>query len=259
MIDELMRDVLWSKPFISLFHWRTVKSMVRLRASNSSSFSINYQHALSSALYRFIKEANPDLSSELHHSETFKFFNFSYLQVPRAGVKGDRIELRQGTHASFLFSSPDSRILESTISGMLATGELEILGQKFDIEGIEIMKTPEFGRTVRFRSLSPIYIDDGNSPRRDLMATDEGWRERLVENTGKKYSMYKGKETKIDFKIGGILSFRSKRINIAGNWWRASMAVFDAEGEPEVLRFLWDTGIGSRNSQGMGALRVERN
>ncbi len=235
-----------------------MKSRVYMRASNRSEFSINYQHALSSALYHFIEEANPDLSSELHHSGSFKFFNFSYLRVPKAAIKGDRIELLPGSRASFYFSSVDSRILESTISGMLTTGELGLLGQSFEIERIEIAETPVFKGKVRFRSLSPIYIDDGNSPRRDLMATDEKWKERLVENTQKKYSMYRGKETKIDFKIGEIFSFRSKRVNIAGNWWRGSMAVFDAEGDPEVLRFLWDTGIGSRNSQGMGCLEVER-
>ncbi len=236
-----------------------MKSRVYLRASNNGVFSINYQYALSSALYHFIEEANPDLSSELHHSGSFKFFNFSYMQVPKKSLKGDRIEILAGTHASFYFSSPDSRILESTISGMLGTGEMDILGQRFDIEKIEIVETPEFARITRFRSLSPIYIDDGNSPRRDLMATDARWRERLAENTRKKYSAYKGKDTEIDFRITNILSFRSKRINIAGNWWRGSMAVFDAEGDEEILRFIWDTGIGSRNSQGMGALTIERN
>ena len=236
-----------------------MKSRVYLRASNRGVFSINYQHALSSALYHFIEEANPDLSSELHHSGGFKFFNFSYLRVPRAAIKGASIELIPGAHASFHFSSPDSRILESTVSGMLSTGEFDLLGQRFEIERIEILQTPEFSGSVRFRSLSPIYIDDGNSPRKDLMATDPEWKKRLEENTRKKYSTYRGKDTAIRFRIGDVLSFRSKRINIAGNWWRGSMAVFDAEGDPEVLRFLWDTGIGSRNSQGMGALGVKRN
>ncbi len=233
-----------------------MRSLIHLISEDDAVIPINYQHALSSALYSFIRSANPDLSSSLHHSQDFKFFNFSMMKVPKPAIKGPEIHLKKGTHVMFNFSSPAGDILEATISGMLSKGAMEILGSRFIIENIEITHTPEFSSKARFRTLSPIYIDlvkeDGR--RWDLMPTDPEWKARIEDNSRKKYAHYFGKEYKGDFDIAEIRKMSTKRINIGGQWWRASHVEFLLKANPDMLKFLWDTGMGSRNSQGFGCL-----
>ncbi len=233
-----------------------MRSLIYLITEHDARIPINYQHALSSALYRFIKEANPDLSSSLHHSRDFKFFNFSNMKIPKKAIKGPEIELKKGTHVMFNFSSPSGDIPEATVAGMLSTGRMEILNAKFTIEKIEILETPDFSSLASFRTLSPIYIDTvRNGERWDLMPTDPEWRHRIEENSRKKYAHYFGREYKGVFEIPEISRMSSKRINIGGQWWRAAHVEFSVRAEAEMLRFIWDTGMGSRNSQGFGCVR----
>jgi len=234
-----------------------MRSLIHLLSDSPASIPINYQHALSSALYAFIKAANPDLSSSLHHSRDFKFFNFSNIKFPRAAIRGQEIQLRKGTHAMFNFSSPASDILEATVSGMLSTGKVLLLSAPFTIERIEILNTPNFSSPALFRTLSPVYIDTvkENGSRWDLLPTDPEWSGRIAENSRKKYAHYFGKEYRGDIEIGAVKWFKSKRIEIGREWWRAANAEFSVTAGPDMLKFLWDTGIGSRNSQGFGCLQ----
>ena len=234
-----------------------MRSLIHLISDDDAVIPINYQHALSSALYAFIKEANPDLSSSLHHSQDFKFFNFSNIKFPRAARKGPEVHLRKGTHVRFNFSSPASDILEATITGMLSKGKMEILDAGFSIEKIEILQTPSFSTTATFSTLSPIHIDmvRKNGERWDLVPTDPEWRQRIEENSRKKYAHYFGKEYRGRFEITDISRMNKKRINVGGQWWVSAHAQFTISAEAEMLRFLWDAGIGSKNSQGFGCLR----
>ena len=234
-----------------------MRSLISLISDGDAVMPINYQHALSSALYGFIRDANPDLSSSLHHSQDFKFFNFSNLKIPRPALKGSEIQLRNGTHVLFNFSSPAGDILEATVTGMLSGGKMRLLDADFTIEKIEIMETPDFSPLARFRTLSPIYIDmakDGGK-RWDLLPTDPQWERRIIENSRKKYAHYFGKDYRGEIEIGAVKWFKSKRMEIGREWWRAANAEFALKAEPEMLRFLWDAGIGRKNSQGFGCLQ----
>ena len=234
-----------------------MRSLIHLITDDDAVIPINYQHALSSALYAFIKDANLDLSSSLHHSKSFKFFNFSNIRFPRPAIKGPEVHLKKGTHVKFNFSSPASDILEATITGMLSKGKMEILGAEFTIKEIEILETPSFSTNATFSTLSPIHIDivRENGERWDLVPTDPEWRQRIEENSRKKYSQYFGKEYRGPFEITDISRMKKKRINVGGQWWVSAHAEFTISAEPEMLRFLWDAGIGSKNSQGFGCVR----
>jgi len=233
-----------------------MRFIVRLRTTNDATIPINYQHALSSALYSFIKEANPDLSSSLHYSNDFKFFNFSNLKIPRNSIKGPVVHLKKGTSVMFNFSSPAADILEATVSGMLSTGKMGILGADFEIETIEMLKTPDFSGRALFRTLSPVYIDIlRNGERWDLLPTDPEWRQRIEENSRKKYAHYFGRDYKGDFEIEQVRRMSSKRIEVHGQWWVSANVEFIQKAGPDMIKFLWDAGIGRKNSQGFGCLQ----
>ncbi len=232
-----------------------MRAKVFLRAEKNAVIPVNYQHHLSSAIYYFIEENNPDLSSSLHHSRRFKFFNFSNLKIDRKKVEGEKIHIYPGA-LLFNFSSPNSEILKATITGMLQTGEITIGKERLAIDRIEILETPQFGTTALFRTLSPVYIDSGEKPRRDLLPDDPRWKKRLEENTARKYEEYTGKKPPGPTKIGDVYWFRRKRIKIRESWWHCANAEFTVQAPPEILLFIWETGIGNKNSQGFGCLEM---
>ena len=136
---------------------------------------------------------------------------------------------------------------------------MEILGAEFTIKEIEILETPSFSTTATFSTLSPIHIDivRENGERRDLFPTDPEWRQRIEENSRKKYFQYFQREYKGPFEIMEIHWMKTKRITIRDSKWRAANMKFTMRAEPDMLRFLWNAGIGSKNSQGFGCLKYE--
>ncbi|MHC1568061.1 MAG: hypothetical protein ACXQTT_00375 [Candidatus Syntropharchaeia archaeon] len=106
-----------------------MRFLIRLKSKDDKKIPINYQHALSSMVYKFMKEANPDLSSRLHHSRDFKYFNFSLLHSKNRIIDGNSILFPQDSTVIFNLSSPDSEILRSAVEGMFKTREIQLLGK----------------------------------------------------------------------------------------------------------------------------------
>ncbi len=236
-----------------------MRFLIRLKSKDNKKIPLNYQHALSSLIYRFMEEANEELSSRIHQSKGFKYFNFSLLNSEDRIIDGDEILFPKDSFVVFNLSSPDSELLRSAVEGMFKTEEINLLEKKFDIEPPRYISPPDFASYVKFKSLSPIYIDSTRNEKRwDLLPTDPEWRQRIEENSRKKYYHYFGKEYAGPFEIPEITRMRSKRINVGGQWWRAANAEFTLKASSDMLKFLWDTGIGSRNSQGFGCLEYRR-
>ena len=232
-----------------------MRFLIRLESLDDIWIPINYQHALSSMIYHFIRNSDSDLSSKLHHSKDFKFFNFSRMESENKSIKQKTILFPKNDIAFFNISSPDSDILRSTVEGMFSEKEVELLGKKFRVLSPIYLDPPDFTHTARFRTLSPIYIDTIRDGRRwDLFPTDPEWKKRIEENSRKKYAHYFGKDYTGNLNILDIRKMSTKRINVGGQSWRAANAEFTLKAEPDMLRFLWDTGIGTKNSQGFGCL-----
>ena len=235
----------------------SVRFLIFLKSLDDKKMPINYQHGLSSLVYRFIKEADDNLSSSLHHSRGFKQFTFSRLDSETKEIHGHEILFPKDSVVKFNLSSPNSEILRSAVEGMFIMKKVELLGKKFEVLTPRYLETPSFSTTATFSTLSPIHIDivRENGERWDLVPTDPEWKQRIEENSRKKYFQYFQREYKGPFEIEEIHWMKTKRITIRDSKWRAANMKFTMKAEPDMLRFLWDAGIGSKNSQGFGCLR----
>ena len=72
---------------------------INLKTKNNFKVPFNYNHILSSIIYN--KIADLDLAQELHTSNSFKFFNFSQINIKKRKIVEDGIIARDG---KFIFS-----------------------------------------------------------------------------------------------------------------------------------------------------------
>ena len=126
---------------------------IHLKAKNNFKVPFNYNHIVSSIIYNKIIDL--DLAHELHSSNTFKFFNFSQLNIPKRKIAEDGIITKNGD-INFYLSSPNDLLIKNIVNGFVDNLEVKFKNEKLTVTKIEALKTPEFSKKSEFKTLSPI-------------------------------------------------------------------------------------------------------
>lgn len=115
---------------------------VKTSLTGKGSIPFNYNMALAGAVYGAVKRANTELASQIHSSTKYKYFTFSLLQIPERRVSPKGIYVEGGCF--FLVFSPTREVISSFVEGILERHEVRIGGVQFEVEGVELMRSPEF-------------------------------------------------------------------------------------------------------------------
>lgn len=236
---------------------------INIKAKNNYKIPFNYHHILSSIIYN--KIADLDLANELHDSTSFKFFNFSQLNIPQRKIVKDGIIAKNGK-LNFYLSSPNDLLIRSLVDGFVDDLEIKFKNEKLVVEKIEALKTPEFSEKSEFKTLSPINIRDsqeidGKIKRVDLAPSDKFFR-GIETNLIKKYCIFNNFES-TDKKIkvySEMANVKRKRITIPKGpnttYHRAYMMDLILEGDIDLIEFAYDVGLGEKNSMGFGMIKL---
>ena len=235
---------------------------INLKSENNFKVPFNYNHILSSIIYN--KIADLDLANKIHDSNSFKFFNFSQINIKKRKLVKDGIIARDG-RISFYLSSPDDLLVKNLVSGFVDDLEINFKNDKLIVEKIEALKTPDFREISEFKTLSPINIRDskeihGKVKRIDLAPSDKFFK-GIENNSIKKYCIFNNIEN-TDKKISAyseMAHVKRKRITIPKGpnttYHRAYMMDLILEGDTDLIKFAYDVGVGEKNSMGFGMLR----
>lgn len=235
---------------------------IHLKAKNNFKVPFNYNHILSSIIYNKIIDLN--LSHELHSSNTFKFFNFSQLNIPKRKMVEDGI-IAKNRVINFYLSSPNDLLIKNIVNGFVDNLEVKFKNETLNVTKIEALKTPEFSKKSEFKTISPIIIRDtqeinGKTKRIDLAPSDKFFK-GIEANLIKKYCMFNNIE-KTDKKIkvySEMANVKRKRITIPKGpnttYHRAYMMDLILEGDLDLIEFAYDVGLGEKNSMGFGMIR----
>lgn len=234
---------------------------INLKSENNFKVPFSYNHILSSIIYN--KIADLDLAHDLHSSNSFKFFNFSQLNISRREIVKDGIIARNGK-ISFYLSSPNDLLIKNLVSGFVDDLEIKFKKDKLIVEKIEALKTPDFKKISEFKTLSPINIRDakeinGKVKRVDLAPSDKFFK-GIETNLIKKYCIFNDiestdKEIKVYSEMANV---KRKRITIPKGpnttYHRAYMMDLILEGDIDLIEFAYDVGLGEKNSMGFGMI-----
>jgi len=256
----------------------------------SCSIPINYNYFLSSAIYRWIEASSPEYSAFLHEhgfqpdgvARRFKHFCFSQLIVPERSVHGNRLQIRSSL-IHWCVGMPVEETLQHFVMGLFERQQFYIGSHdtRFAIEHVEVLPEPTWSRSMRFRMLSPLTVSvpeerNGSLIPHYLFADDPRLPAALRSNIINKYrSLHNGApagaaidhaefyvclETDFIRRQGGAERV-SKLITIREGQSdqtrvRGFLCPLTIEGEPELIRLAYESGLGEKNSMGFGMIEV---
>ncbi|MCH5598022.1 CRISPR-associated endoribonuclease Cas6 [Niabella ginsengisoli] len=170
--------------------------------------SLNYQYALSSAIYRIIAKGDAAYASFLHetgYGKGFKFFTFSQINCPFK-IEGDRMRLLSN-ELNFQVAFHLPQAAENFVKGLFQAEQIDIADKKskasFRVKSVESLPNPlqqhkdnEIVNT-QLKPLSPIVAglqnDKGNYD--FLSPDDERFTQSLIYNWRSKIATCYDEET----------------------------------------------------------------
>ncbi len=204
--------------------------------------------------------ADAALVDEIHNkmpgkTKQFKFFCFTDLHGRYRFADGGL--LLSGT-AFWEIRSADERIIDAIEKG-LESGEILVGGQKCKVISYQLQTRKIDAEKVVFEMDTPAvhYITDKNGFTRYFSPEDEEFFTGLRDNVIRKYTSFYGKTpagevSVVPIKIGvrDKCVTRYKKTFITGYYGQYKITA-----PPEVLEFIYHTGLGGKNSMGFGTVK----
>ncbi len=250
---------------------------------------INYQYPLSGAIYRILSNASPEYASWLHDKgyltaagKPMKLFTFSRLEIPAPERLFNVLIIKKPVPCRLYVSSPMiDEFVQHFVTGLFQDEEI-VIGNphtvaRFRVESVETLPDPEFIPEMNMYCLSPVVVStmherNGRVYPYYLRADDDRLSEMIQTNAVSKYKLIYGhppENKSIAFQLDrGYVERKggpdkiSKLIRIK-EWnekervdVKAFLAPFTLSGDPELIRCVYECGIGEKNSIGFGMISV---
>lgn len=241
---------------------------IEFNSENEVILPIHYNYILQGFLYKNLTDK--DYLDFLHESgyqlenKRFKLFTYSRL------LGKFRILKSAGKIA---FSSPFTLVVSSGVEQFitdlaetLIRSDRVFLGDtSLEIKSISVHKKVTLTDTVKIKMLSPIVayktVLDGEKKRTDYYSPWQNEFGQLVTNNLlNKYQIINGElPDRVDFRVipnGNQEEKFAKIINYKDFHIKAYAGIYWLKGNPELIQVAYDTGLGSKNSQGFGCWEV---
>ncbi len=240
---------------------------------------IHHNHIIQGVIYSSISSK---LAKMLHdkgfefNNRRFKLFTFSRIEV---NFRVDRKEntIVFGSPFRLVISSALNRFIEELGNEMLRKERLNIGKNTVRVNSIEISNSVLSDKN-RIKILSPITIystlkkADGKKKTYYYSPFEEEFSHLVSENAKKKFKAFhqvhprkllpknvsKSIEVKraISLSPVGVRPNNQKIVNYKGTIIKGWMGIYELSGDPELMKMVYDAGLGGKNSQGFGCFEV---
>ncbi len=230
---------------------------------------IHYNHLVQAMIYTNLSE---DFAEFLHEhgykygKRKFKLFTFSRLEG-RFKIKGNNIAFFPPLH--LIVASPINRFVQELTSGFIKNDYIHLSNQPLTLENVSVytpIEAPDFKEETKIQMLSPMvayrsYIDKENKQKTVYFSPeDDDFVELLKRNLWRKYILLNGKELNdVYFDIEPVYPINEKNFNVLkykNTIIKGYTGVYKITGDPSLKKIAYETGLGSKNSQGFGCFRV---
>lgn len=232
--------------------------------------SIDYNHKMRSWFSDFMmnfygKNYDGTVVNNVDKCQGFKLFTFSKLIFDSYKVREHRISFSEGT-AQWFVSSPVEEFLDDFAGYLKTIQRISLDGICFELLDISEMKMPAFDMQMKFTSLSPITVTTEGLNKQIidnyfLSFGDSAFINKIKINLIKKYKEFSGKkiidDINFSFEFDSDYMARKrgkihKKIRYERREILGYVAPFKVSGEPELLKFGYDTGFGDYCHLGFG-------
>lgn len=235
---------------------------VKCCSDKITSIPINYQYYLTSSLYSYIGESDPEFADYIHEegfgdeNRNFKLFTYSYLRGSNMKACYEEIRIEPGCFRWYI-ASPLEDILKAIVDGMMKTGKLHIRREEFYIDSIKGIINPDFKRAENFICNSPIVATE---KRRDgsvhyVDEFDRSFNDAINRNLCEKYEVLYGEKYRGDgIYVASKKKPKHKLVRYKDIKIRGLYDKFSIIGDPVLMNIAYDTGLGMKNSMGFGMI-----
>lgn len=236
--------------------------MLNIPLNEPLSLPIAYHHIQQSFLYRLMGD---DGNSQLHDGgysydkRKYKLFTFGPFDG-KYSVHGSEITFIY--EIKMEFRCVDDIEGERIIKNLNEYG-LTIQNHRYDNVRASIGRESVKGSDLLIKMLSPITVrktEEGTNRSRYYNPNEDGFGQAVIENFYRKYTAYTGIEEikDIDFSAVDVRPDDKYLTRYKGYIIEGYKGVYRLKGSAEALNFLYNCGLGSRNSQGFGMFEIIR-
>ena len=223
---------------------------------------------LQGLIYNFLDNASAKWLHDngfSYEKRRFKMFTFSSI-LEKGRYLREKGEFLFPKKISFYVSSPADWILEQVASNFLSSEEFYLGKNRLSLSAISVIKRPVFEtEMVKIKALTPLTIRSGNFEKygkkfHTFSPFEEDFSRLIGENAKKKWEAFYKRECGYELKILPFFDNEKKykRVVYYGTDEKKRTVIegwsgeYILQGKKELLSFLYDTGLGERNSQGFG-------
>lgn len=233
---------------------------ILLVSNKTINLPIAYRHAQQSLIYNALRSC-PEYSQALHNygfSENttgFKLFTFSplegsYTKSGKRLIFNGRVTFEIRCHNAFM--------TQLLLSGFSEGKKVALLHNELTVKSCLMENKAIFDCKLAVRTVSPIVVLSNTSDGHTFYYSpeDEMFYERIIANAKRKWcTLYDEKEFYLNvYPAGG--SFRKLVTLFKGTYVNAWYGDFILEGNPKVIDFLYNVGLGNKTSQGFGMFEI---
>lgn len=221
---------------------------------------IAYRHAQQSLIYNTLR-CNSGYSHALHdygfseNTTGFKLFTFSplegsYTKLGKRLIFDGRVAFEIRCHDSFM--------AQLLLSGLSEGTKVTLLNNELTVESCLMENRTISDRKLAVKTVSPIAVLSNTAERHTFYYSPEEalFYERIIANAKRKWcTLYDENEFSLNV-YPADHSFRKLVTLFKGTYVNAWYGNFILEGNPKVIDFLYDVGLGNKTSQGFGMFKI---
>ncbi len=228
---------------------------------------VHYNEAIQGLIYSIFSKS---LAQYLHdegftyEKRHFKLFNFSRI-LEKGMITYDKSRLHFGKSISFYFSSPKEDIIEDFGNHSFKGLGFNLNANKIYLSQLDIMRMPVMHEQIKIKALSPItvystFVKDEKPFTHYYKPTEDPFSMLVESNLKKKFSIlssFSSDSLKIKISPVHFSALKNRSIIIFGNTpIEGYTGVYELSGSTELMMVAYDTGLGSKNSEGFGMWEI---
>lgn len=241
---------------------------VILEAEREINLPVQYNHILQGFLYNNLSDR--DYREFLHHTgyregnKVFRLFTYSRLQGKfRMNQQSGQISFQ--SPVEIIVSSAVEQFITDLAETLIKSDSNSLGRNRVEVKSISVHRDIKFNNEVKIKMLSPTvaYTTLQND---DIKYTYyiSPWKKQFVDIASKnlltKHEIIHGfKPENQELKIipnGNQEKKFEKTLNYKGTIIKGYAGIYWLKGSPELIKVAYDTGLGSKNSQGFGCWEV---
>jgi len=218
---------------------------------------LHYNQTVQGMLYKSLPKFLSDFLHDVgffHQKRRFKLFTFSKILSTKQITKKENKRILLKTPITIFISSAINDVAKQWGSNFLKKDIIKLGKNNLFLEEIEIMSKPKIKEETIIKTLSPITVyrtknKDGKKYTQYYKPNEKEFNELIKLNVKRKYEIITGKQLNdFPFNIFPVSDFKERIDKFKNVFIKGIEGKFKIKTDPEILRTIYDAGIGAKNS-----------